>query len=253
MNEINFYKKFRFNIYKFQKYKFTDNAKVPVQCHFFGRLIKGTAKIKTATTELLLQPGEIFYIPKGLRYQSHWFGENGGEVSFYSFGFEISPIDKPFVLQKIQPTQKTAELFAQLCKDIPFSGKGIGTLYYFFEEIADSMEVSEVPFIHPTIDKAIAAINENPNRKISETAALCNVSESGMYLLFKKYLRKTPNDIRLDILTEKAIGLLSTTNRSVQEISDSLGFSSTSYFRKILQSRTGKTPLEIRKESTFRI
>lgn len=253
MNEINFYKKFRFNIYKFQKYKFTDNAKVPVQCHFFGCLIKGTAKIKTATTELLLQPGEIFYIPKGLRYQSHWFGEDGNEVSFYSFGFEISPIDKPFVLQKLHPSHKAATLFAQLCKDIPFTGKGIGTLYYFFEEVAAGMEAAQKPYTHPTIEKAIEYINENPKRKFSETAALCNVSESGLYLLFKKHLHKTPNDIRLDILTEKAIGLLSTTNQSVQEISDSLGFSSTSYFRKILQSRTGKTPLEIRKASGFRI
>lgn len=198
-----------------------------------------------------MQPGEIFYIPKGLRYQSHWFGEDGNEVSFYSFGFEISPIDKPFVLQKIEPSQKATELFAQLCMDIPFAGKGIGTLYYFFEEVAAGMEAAQTPYTHPTVEKAIECITEDPNRKISETAALCNVSESGLYLLFKKYLRQTPNDIRLEVLTEKAVALLSTTNRSVQEISDTLGFSSTSYFRKILQARTGKTPLEIRKESLF--
>lgn len=251
MNETNFFNKFRFNIYRFQKYHFTDNSKVAVPCHFFGCLIRGTARIKTATSELHLQPGEIFYIPKGLRYQSYWFGEDGKEVSFYSFGFEISPIDKPFILQKIQPSQKAEELFAQLCRYIPFTGKGIGTLYYFFEEVAGSMLVAQMPYTHPTIEKAIAYITENPNRKISETAALCNVSESGMYLLFKKYLRKTPNDIRLEVLTEKAVVLLSTTNQSVQEISDTLGFSSTSYFRKILQSRTGKTPLEIRKGSIY--
>ena len=253
MNETNFLKNFNFNIYKFQKYHFTDHTKVPVPCHFFGCLIKGTAKIKTATTELCLKPNEIFYIPKGLRYQSQWFGEDGDEVAFYSFGFYISPIEKAFALQKIRPSTKAMELFTQLCGEIPFAGKGIGTLYYFFEEVANAMQAAQVPYTHPTIDKAIDYITANPSRKISETAALCNVSESGLYLLFKKYLHKTPNDIRLDILTEKAIGLLSTTNLSVQEISDFLGFSSTSYFRKILQSRTGKTPLEIRKASGFRI
>ena len=253
MNETNFFNKFNFNIYTFQKYHYTDNTKIPVQCHFFGCLIKGTARIKTATSELLLQPGEIFYIPKGLRYQSHWFGEDGNTVSFYSMGFEISPIDKPFVLQKIEPSPKAKALFTQLCGYIPFAGKGIGTLYYFFEEVAGGMEVATMPYTHPTIEKAIEYITENPNRKISDTAALCNISESGLYLLFKKHLRKTPNDIRLDALTEKAVALLSTTNRSVQDISDSLGFSSTSYFRKILQERVGKTPLEIRKASIYKI
>ncbi len=251
MNETNFLKNFNFNIYKFQRYHFTDHTKVPVPCHFFGCLIKGTAKIRTAKMELCLQPNEIFYIPKGLRYQSQWFGEDGHEVAFYSFGFYISPLERSFALQKIRPSAKAMELFTELCREIPFTGKGIGKLYYFFEEVADSMHLVEKPYTHPTVEKAIEYITENPNRKISETAALCNVSESGMYLLFKKYLQKTPNDIRLEALTEKAVALLSTTNQSVQEISDSLGFSSTSYFRKILQARTGKSPLEIRKESVF--
>lgn len=253
MNDANFLKSFNFNIYRFQKYRFTDHSKVPVPCHFFGCLLKGTAKFKTAATELYFKPNEIFYIPKGLRYQSQWYGDEDGSIAFYSFGFEISPTDKSFLLQKIAPSEKATELFSLLCKSIPFTGKGIGTLYYFFEEVSKSMQAAQVPYTHPTIDKAIDYITANPSRKISETAALCNVSESGLYLLFKKYLHKTPNDIRLDILTEKAIGLLSTTNLSVQEISDFLGFSSTSYFRKILQSRTGKTPLEIRKASGFRI
>lgn len=198
-----------------------------------------------------MKPNEIFYIPKGLRYQSQWFGEDGDAVAFFSFGFYISPIEKSFALQKIRPSAKAMELFTQLCREIPFTGKGIGTLYYFFEKVSESMQVVQMPYTHPTIEKAIEYINENPNRKISEIAALCNVSESGLYLLFKNHLHKTPNDIRLDILTEKAVVLLSTTNQSVQEISDSLGFSSTSYFRKILQARTGKSPLEIRKESVF--
>ncbi|MBE6762725.1 MAG: AraC family transcriptional regulator, partial [Ruminococcaceae bacterium] len=65
------------------------------------------------------------------------------------------------------------------------------------------------------------------------------------------HLDKTPNQFRNEILCEKAISLLTTTNKSVQEISDTLNFSSTSYFRKILKAHTGKTPLEIRKKSDF--
>ena len=105
--------------------------------------------------------------------------------------------------------------------------------------------------INPVIEKAIEYMIEYPNSKISVIAKLFNVSESGIYILFKKHLNKTPNDIRLEILCEKAVLLLTTTDKSVQEISDTLGFSSTSYFRKTLKKCTDKTPREIRKSAIF--
>lgn len=251
MNELNFYKTFNFNIFEFNEYHLTDHTKSPVTNHYFGCLIKGTAKIKTKNEKLELKPNEIFYIPKGLKYQSFWFGENSGKVSFYSFGFEISPLNKHFALQKINCSRKEREIFDDLCKGITAKDKCIGKLYYFFEEVASGMKLSEKPHINPITEKAIEYLTENPNRKISDVAKHCNISEPNIYLVFKKNLNKTPNKARNEILCNKAVLLLTSSNKSVEEISDTLGFSSTSYFRKILKAHTGKTPLEIRKESEF--
>ena len=107
------------------------------------------------------------------------------------------------------------------------------------------------PTINPVVEKAIGYMRECPESKISDIAKLCNISESGIYIIFKKQLNKTPNDIRLEILCERAVLLLKTTDKTIQEISDTLGFSSTSYFRKILHHYIGKTPREIRKETVF--
>ena len=251
MQEANFYKTFNFNFHKFDNYHLTDNTKVPVAHHYFGCLIKGTAKIKTHKTELFLKPNEIFFIPKGLRYQSQWFGDDNNEIQFYSFGFEISPMSDNFVLQKINCNKKAKEIFAELCEEIPFSEKGIGKLYYFFNLVSENMRKTQKAYVNPIIEDAIEHMNNNTNLKISEIAKLCNISEPCIYLLFKKHLNKTPNEVRNSILCDKAITLLTTTNKSIQEISDLLNFSSTSYFRKILKAHTGKTPLEIRKESAF--
>lgn len=248
MTEAEFYKQFTYNIYEFNNHHFTDNSKKPVQHHYFGCLITGTAIIKTKNAELVLNPNEIFYIPKGLTYQSEWFGE---KIKFYSFGFKVSPINKSFVLQKVNTSNKAKELFDELCKDIDSSQKNIGKLFYFFEQVADGMKLSESTHIHPTIQKAIECINENPNQRISDIAKYCNISEPGIYALFSRHLNKTPNALRNEILCNKAILLLTTTNKSVQEISDTVGFSSASYFRKMLRKHTGKTPLQIRKESVF--
>ena len=251
MNESFFYKNFNYNLIRFNKYHLTDHSKTPTEFHYLGYIIKGTAKIKTHKTELLLNPYEIFYIPKGLEYQSEWFGENGKEIKFYSFGFKISPINKSYILQKINCSEKAKEIFKELCEEIPFTGKGIGKLYYFFDLVCDDMKESKKSQINPLIEKATEYISNNPNVKISDIARFCNISEPTVFSLFKKHFNKTPNQFRNEVICEKAITLLTTTNKSVQEISDSLNFSSTSYFRKILKNHTGKTPLEIRKKSDF--
>jgi AraC-like DNA-binding protein len=251
LNEIDFYKKFNFNIFEFNGYHLTDNTKSPVASHYFGCLIKGEAKIKTHDTELLLYPTEIFYIPKGLKYQSQWFGKDGEEIKFYSFGFEISPMNKPFILQKINCSDRAKEIFSELCDEINSPQKSIGKLYYFFELVAKEMKITENSHINPIIEKAVEYMTDNPHLKISHIAKYCNISEPSIYILFKKHLNKTPNEIKNKILCEKAIALLTTTNKPIQEISDTLGFSSTSYFRKILYKHTCKTPREIRKEGVF--
>lgn len=249
MNDINFSTSFGFNIFKFEKFHLTDNSKIPVNKHYFGCIIKGSAEIISKKEKIEVKPNEIFYIPKGLKYQSRWFSDNNGQIEFYSFGFELSPINKSFILQKINCSQKVKNLFDELCLEIPITDKGIGKLYYFFGEISHNMKQAKKATANPIIEKATEYMTEHPNFKISDIAKYCNVSTSSLYYIFKKYLNKTPNDVRLEILCEKAVLLLTTTDKSVQEISDTLGLSSTSYFRKILHKHTGKTPREIRKSS----
>lgn len=251
MTDTKFSKSFHFNVLRFNKYHFTDHSTTPCPMHYFGCILKGTAEIKSKREKLILQPNEIFYIPKGLKYQSQWFSQDNGQIEFYSFGFEYSPINKPFILQKLVCSDTSRQLFDELCKEIPITNKSYGKLYSFFGVVSYDMKQDKYIAPNPIVEKATQYMTENFNSKISDVANHCGMSESGIYSLFKRELNKTPNDVRLEIMCDKAISLLSTTNISVQEISDSLGFSSTSYFRKILRNHTGKTPLEIRKESVF--
>ena len=108
MDEAKFFESFQFNIYTPARYRLTDYSKRPIPRHYFGCLVRGTAIIKSEKTELSLKPGEIFYIPKGLTYQSQWFGDEEKKIEFYSFGFGFSPTGKSFALQKIAPNLKLA-------------------------------------------------------------------------------------------------------------------------------------------------
>lgn len=249
MNEALFSKSFGFNIFKWKNYHTTDQTKIPCTRHFFGCLIHGTADITSKNEKIEVKVGEVFYIPKGLKYLSRWRVDQNGKNEFYSFGFDIAPTTKTFALQKINCSEKAKQLFQELCQEVPMTDKGIGKLYSFFGEVMDGMKQSETESANKIVEQATEYMAEHPDFKISDVAKICNVSTSGIYYLFKKHLNKTPNDIRNKILCKKAVLLLTTTDKSVQEISDSLGFSSTSYFRKILKAHTNQTPREIRNES----
>lgn len=132
MNDANFSNCFSFNIFKFERFHLTDNSKTPNARHYFGCITKGTAEIVSKNEKIEIKPNEIFYIPKGLKYQSRWFSDDNGQIEFYSFGFELSPINKSFILQKINCSEKAKQVFDELCREIPVTDKGIGRLYYFF-------------------------------------------------------------------------------------------------------------------------
>ena len=90
---------------------------------------------------------------------------------------------------------------------------------------------------------------KNGGCSIPQAAEACFVSESYLYYTFKKNLKIRPNDYRQKVLCEKAVSLLKTTDKKIDEIADCLDFSSASYLRKVLKKHIGKTPREIRKIS----
>ena len=95
--------------------------------------------------------------------------------------------------------------------------------------------------------EAIAYMQDLKHLSVPELARPCRVSESGLYAAFRTVKGCTPVEMWHRMQTEKAVDMLLTTDLSIEEICEKLGFCSASYFRKILRTYTGKTPREIRK------
>ena len=216
--------------------------------HYLAQLIEGSAKIVTDTQVLHLNAGDVFYIPKNLSYRSFWYPENE-KVNFYSFGFEFFPIrNSRFKLQKIKLTLNEQILLDELKQNYTRTPQTIGQLYYLLGEISPRL-ISEEQSTCKTINKALEFMRQRTNYTIKEVAEFCNVSEAGLYNKFKKYLNKTPVTIKQELLVGKAKELLLNTDLSIEEISNDLGFSSSSYFRKIFYSKAEQTPSSYRKEN----
>lgn len=249
MNNIIFSDNFIFNDFSFSNYHYTDNRK-GVTYNFLAYMIKGHAEIVSDRKTIKINEGDVFYIPKNLSYQSYWHGND--KIRFLSFGFLELNTDEhsDFDLQVVPCNKDLIHKITTIPTKRNVDCKALSVFYDVMSEVIPYMKRTESK--EKVITEQIKiTIRKNPNLPFTEIARLCGISEPYLYSLFKKNTNITPNDYRQKVLCDKAVELLVTTDKKVEEISSALNFSSSSYFRKILKKHTEKTPRAIRKNRTF--
>ena len=89
---------------------------------------------------------------------------------------------------------------------------------------------------------ALEYIERNYTEKIpiEFLAQLCNFSQARFFTLFKAATGCTPIEYKNNILIQNGVKLLAESQMSVEEISDTLGFSSVAYFRRVFKNITKK-------------
>ena len=217
--------------------------------HFFAYMERGSCKIVSQQRTIEAGTGDVFYIPKGLVYHSYWYSED--KVQFKSFGFHYFPETgtQQYPLQAIPCSEEVKSLFREIPTEQPTDSHLLSCFYGAIDAVLPFMDFDVQDSRSVIIEKAKQYILANETCSIPDIARHCLISEAALYDIFKKSAGCTPNELRQKLLCEKAVLLLSTTDQSVQMISDSLHFSSPSYFRKVLHKHTGKTPRQIRQSA----
>lgn len=217
--------------------------------HYFGYLEAGRCRIVSAERTIELQSGDLFYIPKGLPYQSYWTSRD--QIRFKSLGFHFFPEcgTRQYPLQRLSCSQEIAALFRAIPSDKEIDSLLLGQFYSAVAAVLPCMEYHIPNARAYVLEQAKQYMTSHVHCQTADVARYCTVSESALYRIFREEAGLTPNALRQKILCEKAVLMLTTTDRTVQEISDALGFSSTSYFRKVLYKYAGRTPREIRRDT----
>lgn len=251
MDNTLFYKSFSFRLISHSRTSHTDNTH-GIDRNFLARMICGTGRIVCVDgEELLVREGDVFFLPIGLCYHSYWTpSKRRGKVEWESYGFELYP-DKDgrrLRMQKLMLTKDMEAMLDSLSSHMRTDLSSVGTLYSFLGKAMPHMSAEQTVGKHPLLVKAERYISEHPDMRVPELARHCGMSESGLYAFFKEHAGETPVDLKNRILVKRASELLGTTDMSVEQIGERLGFSSVAYFRKIVRDLTGKTPTEIRRE-----
>ena len=216
---------------------------------------RGTGRIITLSgDELTLSEGDVFYLPKGLKYHSYWTPDEGGVAEWDSYGFEFLPIDKNerFVMQKIACTAESERLLDMIKKGTAATPESVGYLYLFAAEVLPSMLRDFEQPTDKTLEKARLYISENFDFKVSELASHCGMSESSLFALFRECAGMTPVKMKQELQIERAVSLLGSSELPVEEIANLSGFHSAAYFRKIFKEHLGVSPTEKRRELSLK-
>ena len=246
MDNSNFANQFYFTRYTRKTKYHTDQFK-GASFHYLGYIIDGWARFVSDTEDFTVESGELVYIPRHLPYNSYWYGSP--EVRFISLGFQVFPDEahKRYQLQKVELTDETRKLLLDIPLKNPVDCDGVSRLYALLHQLLPAMESNTKKPANKTVEKAQKYMEIDPKLSIAEIARNCGLSESGLYSAFRQ-LGTTPVDFRQRLLCEKAVTLLISTDMTVENISDTLGFSTPSYFRRVLKKHYGKTPKQIRSD-----
>lgn len=245
MNDTLFSESFHFKTLSFNRFHYTDNRKGSLE-HYFAYMLRGRCRITTETYSVEINEGDFFYIPDKCSYQSYWYGEP--DIKFISLGFGYFPnIDRrTYPVQVIHRDNDCAEIFLALPNSVRTSAHDIGIFYTLVGKLLPKMSYVSICRTREIVEKTKLYLLTHPFAPTAELAKNCAISESALYAAFQKSSELTPNRLRNNMLLEKAKDMLITTDKPIEYISDTLGFSSASYFRKKFKEYFSVTPGKMR-------
>ena len=247
MNDIIFSNGFHFFTLEFDRFHDCDN-RTGAPAHYFAYMLSGKCKIVTNSETVEIQEGDILYIPNAGSYRSYWYGNP--KIRFISLGFQFFPKfdSKTYPIQKVPLNDRAVELFYWLSNIRRLSAQDIGVFYTLVGVLLPLMSHNTVCRTQEIVELTQNYLTNHPHATVSELAKVCAISEAALYSAFHKSSDVTLNQLRNNLLLEKAKDMLISTDKPIEYISSWLGFSSTSYFRKKFKQYYDMPPKEMRKK-----
>lgn len=117
-----------------------------------------------------------------------------------------------------------------------------------YENISAENQQKEQNVDLSILKNMIGFIQQNYMFKITlaNIAASGSVGQSKCCKLFAKYIGQTPNLYLTKYRLDKSTSLLKSTNMTVTEIANAVGFNGSSYYAEVFRSWYGKSPSEYR-------
>lgn len=210
---------------------------------------KGKATVYSKNREFNVSVGEMIFIPSEDPFKIV-LSDDDGDTLVYRISYRYFPnVDYyDYKMQVFKLPNKIIEYVEELktfdrnIVNSEFIWKAYKLLNEFEKLMQKANEHSALK-----IEKALDYMREHDHYTIPELAKMCNMSRSAFYTVFQEVVGCTPVQTKHRLQAYKAEILLKTTDLTVDEIAEKVGFKSTAHFRKVFYSRYRCSPSEIRK------
>ena len=251
---------FKAEEYKHLRTNVCDFRNIPRPHSCMGLILEGEATFTIGLKDIEVKRGDIIFVPITSKYISRWSGNPN--IRYISFHFIFDTPSGLFTSRKLKLQKVTLSDAESLENDFTYilnnyekEENSLGVLSRFFgilEKLEPKLESKSAKHLDEKIEKAIDYIEQHYREPLSvpKLAGLVNMSVSGFYLGFKKATGITPVDYKNQVCVKHAMRMLiDDNNDSIEEISDKLGFSSATYFRRIFKKIVGKSPRDYKKSA----
>lgn len=214
-----------------------------------GIMFISSGKIDFITESHILpaKTGDIVFLPMNSHYEVHFYTEHNAVKNYLvNFTSDKKVYDTSLPIKIAEKAEAHCkEAFRNYVKESlnpelsVFRSKG--RLYLLLDTV---MQCTNNLKSRQTLllEEAKNYLQKNLDCPISEVAKRYAMSESGFRKLFRDTFGMSPIQYRTEAKLARATYLLDSTDMSVSEISDSLGFYDVAYFCKCFHSYTGMTP-----------
>ena len=212
-----------------------------------GYLTCGTGIFFCNGNTYFAKEGDLIYIAKDTKYYSVWYGDP--HIKFYSISFDFAHHYANYEYRFQILSGIGTEMFEKMLSNYTHSPMlSISGMYELLNSLYPKMTTSELQIQTNDIEKAVLYIENNYTQPLSieELCKICHCSRSSLFERFKARTGVSPIAYKHNIMIQHALDLLSHTDMTVDEISQSTGFASSNYFRTVFTKMTGKTPKEVR-------
>ncbi len=198
---------------------------------------------------ILFEPDDKqHYIFGGEDHPDYWYVHFCGK----RINSLLEEIGVPSGLFHIENTSPFVSICNHLMKEIQF--KNELSLYYFearmiqlFVYLARSSKKKEL-MKDPRIEQVVSYMSSHISEKLTtrDYAALLHVSENYFIRLFTSNMGVSPGDYFMNMKINNAVSLLESTDKSIGEIAETLGFSDPLYFSRAFRKHMGVSPSAFR-------
>lgn len=204
--------------------------------------------------KIKLQVGKWYLIPTGCSFEY----ECSKEMEHFYFHLKLSDFDGTDLLRKCQmplyiDAKSDKRNFMKSCIDDTNILDGLSLREIAVDVVLDILKKYNVNIkaenYSPCVMKALRYIKQNLSVKltISEIADSIYVSKSTLTKHFNKELSMSVNEYIYDLVMSGAEHMLTTSNESIQTISEKYGFYDQFYFSRRFKEKFGQSPRDYRK------